>query len=120
VYQLDYAKMGKKIREERIRLNLTMQKFAEKADINDNFLGKIERGEGNPSLETTVKIANALGVGVDLLLGNELKVSNEHLIQEIVRYTEKLSPEQKRFLLEFVKHNSELIRDFDFNRLYGK
>ena len=114
---MDYIKMGKKIREERTRLNLTMQKLAENADINDNFLGKIERGEGKPSLETIVKIANALSAGVDLLIGNELKGSNGHLIQEIEQYTEKLSSEQKRFFLEFVKHNLELIKNFDYYRL---
>ena len=114
---MDYIRMGKKIREERILQNLTIQKLAENADINDNFLGKIERGEGKPSLETTVKIANALGVGVDLLIGNELERSNKHFIQEIDRYIEKLSPEQKKFYLEFLKYNLELIKDFNYSRI---
>ena len=109
--------MGMKIREERTRLHLTMQKLAERADINDNFLGKIERGEGKPSLETLIKIANALSVGVDLLIGNELDGSSGHLIKEIERYTAEVSTEQKRFLLEFIKHNLALIKDFEITIL---
>lgn len=106
-----------RIRKERNRLNLTIQKLAEQADINDNFLGKIERGEGKPSLETLVKIANALSVGVDLLIGNELDSINGQLMKEIEKYTAELSVEQKRYLLEFIKHNVELIKDFEFKRL---
>lgn len=114
---MNYSKMGMRIRKERNRLNLTMQKLAEQADINDNFLGKIERGEGKPSLETLVKIANALGVGVDLLIGNELDSINGQLMKEIEKHTADLSVEQKRYLLEFIKHNVELIKDFEFKRL---
>lgn len=79
-------------------------------------MGKIERGEGKPSLETLIKIANALSVGVDLLIGNELD-SNTHLIREIERFTAELSTEKKRFLLEFIKHNLALIKDFEITRL---
>jgi transcriptional regulator with XRE-family HTH domain len=40
-----YLKLGKKIYKLRKVVNLSREKFAEKAGINDYYLGEIERGE---------------------------------------------------------------------------
>lgn len=39
-------------------------KLAEKANLNFNFIGQIERAETNPSLQTLISIANALDVEI--------------------------------------------------------
>ena len=59
---MDYILLGKRIRDERLLLRLTLEKLAERTDKSINFIGQIERGEGKPSLETMVDIANALGL----------------------------------------------------------
>ena len=70
---INLREIGENIRKERKKQALTIEKLAEKAGITDNFLGKIERGDGTPSLSTLDSIANALGVGIDTLKGD-----NEH------------------------------------------
>ena len=64
---MNYALLGKRIRDERLLLRWTLEKLAELTDKSINFIGQIERGEGKPSLETLVDIANALGTTVDSL-----------------------------------------------------
>ena len=57
-----YKKLGiriKEIREERL---ITQQQLADKSGISLNFEGKIEIAMNKPSLDTLVKIANALEV----------------------------------------------------------
>lgn len=66
--------IGKNIRKERHKQNLTIAQLAEKSGISDNFLGNIERGLDVPSLKTLVKIANSLSVSSDELLKDELNV----------------------------------------------
>ncbi len=39
-------------------------KLAEKANLNFNFIGQIERAETNPSLNTLISIAIALDVDI--------------------------------------------------------
>jgi len=43
---------------------LTQEALAEKADLHHNFIGEIERGNMNVSLDSLVKIAKALEVRV--------------------------------------------------------
>ena len=42
---MDYNRLGKRIKEERLRLNLTQEKLSEKVGISTAYLGQIERGE---------------------------------------------------------------------------
>ena len=80
---IDIKKLGENIRKERKRQLLTIEQLAEKVGITDNFLGKIERGEGTPSLQTIDSIACALNVGIDFLNGNVLHDSKERFIDFI-------------------------------------
>lgn len=57
-------KIGSNVRAERIRLNLSQEKFAEKAFVHANYIGKVERGEQNITIKHLVHLANALGISV--------------------------------------------------------
>jgi len=62
--------LGKKIKALRVKLKLSQDKLARKADIPFSTLVKIEAGyTPNPSIEAVMKIAGALGVGIDELVG---------------------------------------------------
>lgn len=58
---------GRKLRLIRENANLSRELAAEKAHINANYLGELERGEKWPSFEVLETIANALKVPVDKL-----------------------------------------------------
>lgn len=47
---MDYKRLGKRIREERLKLNLTQVQFAETVDISDTYMKAIERGEQSLTL----------------------------------------------------------------------
>ena len=59
---MDYKRLGARIREERLRLNLTQAQLAEAIDISDTYMGAIERGERSLTLDTLVRLVNRLGV----------------------------------------------------------
>lgn len=59
---------GKRVREERLKQNLSQEKLAEIADLHRTYIGMIERGEKNITLENIEKIAKALGVQLDKLM----------------------------------------------------
>ncbi len=61
------AKRLKKLRKER---NWTQQKLAEKAGLSFNAITKIEQGAAkHPTLKTLLKLADAFGVSLDVLVG---------------------------------------------------
>ena len=49
---MDYRALGKRIREERLRLNLTQEKLAEALHLTDRSYQKLERGVHQPSATT--------------------------------------------------------------------
>jgi transcriptional regulator with XRE-family HTH domain len=57
-------KLGRKVRELRLSLNMSQTVLAAKAETHQEFISDLERGEANPTLETIDKIATALGVHV--------------------------------------------------------
>jgi transcriptional regulator with XRE-family HTH domain len=59
----------KKLRKEK---HLSQDKLARLSDIPYNTLVKLESGKSkNPTFETLLKLANALGVSLDVLVGRK-------------------------------------------------
>lgn len=59
---------GESVRELRLRLGYSQELLAEKADLHRTYIGGIERGERNVSLENIVLLARALKVKPSQLL----------------------------------------------------
>jgi transcriptional regulator with XRE-family HTH domain len=54
--------VGRRIRELRMEAGLTQEELAERADLHPTYLGGVERGERNVSLNNLSKVAAALHV----------------------------------------------------------
>ena len=54
--------LGEAIKNRRKELDITQPHIAELAQISVNTLYKIEKGQGNPSLEVLNKLAEVLGM----------------------------------------------------------
>jgi transcriptional regulator with XRE-family HTH domain len=55
---------GKRVKEERLKLNLSQEQLAERAGLHRTYIGMIERGEKNITLINICKIAKALDISV--------------------------------------------------------
>ena len=69
--------LGRRIREERLKLNLTQEKLAEDVDLSMAYIGQIERGERSLTLDNLVAVANRLGVTVDYLLSDSIAAKDD-------------------------------------------
>ncbi len=100
---MNFILLGKRIRDERLLLRLTIEQLAEKVDKSSNFIGQIERGDRKPSIETIVDLANALGTTVDHLLQDNIRAHNDSTIHEINNLLYSTSETGKQFILDMVK-----------------
>lgn len=57
-------KFGQRVRKQRLKLCLSQEKLAEKADVHRTYIGMIERAEKNITLVNIEKISKALGVPI--------------------------------------------------------
>ena len=99
---MDYMLLGKRIRRERLLLHWTLEVLAERTDKSINFIGQIERGEGIPSVETLVDIANALGTTVDNLLQDNVQC-DDSTAKEIDALLQTMDDHGKQFLLDMIR-----------------
>ena len=60
--------LGQIIREKREALGLTQIEVAEKAGLDRNYIGMVERGERNPSYLSLIQIASGINMSVDQLI----------------------------------------------------
>lgn len=58
----DLQKFGKRLKALRLDHNLTQLELAEILDMSPNFIGMIERGERNTTVENVFRIARALNI----------------------------------------------------------
>jgi transcriptional regulator with XRE-family HTH domain len=72
----DGPSIGKRIRQRREELNLSLSALAEKAGVAKSYLSNLESDQGNarPSGQTLYRIAEALGTTISDLLGTRLLV----------------------------------------------
>ena len=61
-------KLGKRIRNYRRELGFSQEQLAEKSRCHPTYIGQIERGEKNPTIESIEKITRALGISLSQLL----------------------------------------------------
>jgi putative transcriptional regulator len=60
-----------RLRELRHIKGLTLKQVAQKAKVSESAMSLYERGKRNPNLVTAYRIAKALGVTVDELIGKK-------------------------------------------------
>ncbi len=95
--------MGKRIREERQRLNLTQAQLAEDIDISDTYMGAIERGERSLTLDTLVRLVNRLGVTVDYMLSDSVTDSDANIIAQFRQITDRQPLERKQMAINVLR-----------------
>ncbi|WP_312016170.1 helix-turn-helix transcriptional regulator [Bradyrhizobium vignae] len=65
------ATLGRKVKDLRLSLEMTQADLAEEAEVRRALVSEVERGEANPTLDSIVRIAMALGVDAADLLGSD-------------------------------------------------
>lgn len=92
--------LGKRIRKERLRLNLTQEQLSEDIEISTAYLGQIERGERSLTLDKLVKLANRLGVTVDYLLSDSVSISPDNQTDRILQLLQDKTTEEKEMAFQ--------------------
>ncbi len=107
---MKYDLLGEKIREARKAKGYTLEQLAEILDVSTTFIGQIERAKGIPSLDTLVKIANALDISTDSLLFGELnaRAADDHFMKRISELTSDFTTKEKAILLKNIENFCEL------------
>jgi len=100
---IDFVKIGKRIKEARKRKGYTQEALANAANLSLPHIGHIETGKTKLSLSALVTIANVLDTTPDNLLYDNVQLSVDLYDKEFKDLTSNCSPHEKQLLLEMVK-----------------
>ena len=104
--------VGERIRKIRKEEGLSLELFALRCDMNAAYVGHIERGVQNPTLNTLERICKGLDISVeDLFIDKSATVDmNTAALQYLSQITRDLSPEQFHRLLNIIKEIVAVMR----------
>ena len=100
---MNEVKIGQRIREERKRLNMTQEQLAEDVDLTTAYIGLVERGERNLTLDNIVKVANRLGVTVDYLLIDSIDSEKDPMLLEVAQLFANRTNKEKALAVNLIK-----------------
>jgi len=107
---------GEKIVLLRKQLKWSQSDLAKHVGTSAPIIGRYERGEIKPSIEVAAKIAEALGVMVDYLIGNSDKMALDKKMLKRMEEIEKLPEENRKMVFTVI---DSLIRDFKNKKAYA-
>lgn len=103
--------IGNNIRALRKAKGLSQEQLALRSDINASYLGQVERGEKNPTIDVLSKLASALHMPLEAVV--QIRSENQpapHTADESAPYAEKiasqlhgLSLKEQEAVYKFVK-----------------
>ncbi len=95
--------VGNRIRELRKKSRLSQEELADMAKIHTAHLGRIERGEENPTLETIEKIIHALDISIGEFFNFNDYSENDFSVNKIVTYLNGMTVEEREDVYRTVK-----------------
>lgn len=93
---------GKRLKIARIKKGYTQEKLAEKTDTSTSYISDIERGVKTPSLSTFIELISALDISADYILQGTLDSGKKYLYDEVSVKLDKLTPQQRQFIIDFI------------------
>ncbi len=100
--EIDFEKIGQRIREVRISKGLTQAYVAAYAGVNTSHISNIENNRVKVSLTLLVNISNAMDISVDYLLSDEYIKPENALDHSLFVEIQKCSPAMKERLFKII------------------
>ena len=101
--ELDFALIGKRIKEVRCEKHLTQDFLANATNVNVSHISNIETNKVKVSLTLLVGICNALGITLDYLLENEYSNPTSVIEKELLNTIKDMDNVKLETLLRIAK-----------------
>ncbi len=106
---------GERLLSTRKKMKMSQEELAKKVGVHAPVIGRYERDEVKPSIETAFKIAKALEVSLDYLTGLSDLELNESVIN-IINDLQGLNTEDKEHIFTTI---NALLRDAQARNTYA-
>ncbi|OPZ94317.1 MAG: HTH-type transcriptional regulator ImmR [Firmicutes bacterium ADurb.Bin419] len=108
---MDYKKLGLRIKEYRMNLNMTQEALAEAVGISAVFVSQIESGNRKPSLETVFNISSTLNVPMDYLMKDWVVKGTSSKLDELIALLKGRPEEEIALIADTAKEMLKHVKD---------
>lgn len=108
--QIDYSLVGFHIQTARRSKKITQAELAERIDMSVSYISCIERAKKRISLETMVRIADALDTSVDYFLFGNLKAQKSGPADNWAKLLSECTPQQEQIIYTMAILLKETLR----------
>lgn len=95
--------LGKRIRALRKKDGLSQEQLAEKVNMSSKYLGEIERGQVNFSIDIAERISNALDIELTDLFDYQHELDRKTLMKKINSLIQDASDENLQLIFRIIK-----------------
>lgn len=96
-------RVGERIRRLRKEMNLSQEQLAVRSGLHTNYVGQVERGEKNLTLETLDKVVGGLGISLEELFRYIGPVEKQDVLGQIVELLVERPSEDQKMALSVLK-----------------
>ncbi|SHN51962.1 helix-turn-helix domain-containing protein [Desulfovibrio litoralis] len=97
------SRLGKRIRALRISRDLSQEQLAERSGMSAKYLGEVERGVGNISIELLTNLASELGITITEIVDYDHEQSPQQLTEEIISMVKQLKSKDAQLVYRMLK-----------------
>jgi transcriptional regulator with XRE-family HTH domain len=108
--------LGDNILRIRKKKDLSQAELGKLTGTSGDVIGRYERGEMMPSIEAVTKIADALEVSIDFLVGKTNTLLDKNMMDRL-QDIEQLPDDKKAYILNLI---DICLRDFKTQQAYKK
>ncbi len=95
-----HIEIGNRIRQLRVKKGFSQEKLAELSELNTSYIGQVERGEKNPSVDTVYRIASALDVNLPDLFKNLAPSSDNSYAHKVYSLMLTMDEKHSKYLFD--------------------
>lgn len=106
---------GERLLQVRKKRKVSQDDLAKRLGVHAPVIGRYERGEVKPSIETAARMAEALGVSLDYLTGLSDQELDQDLVKQIIEL-QSLKAEDRQHILQTL---GALIREAKTRLTFG-
>ena len=105
---VDYKLIGSRIKEIRIKEQLTQDYVSEQAGITTVYLSKIENGKVRPTIDTLSAICDVINCDLGTILLNVASESNNYQSETVVKLFHSCSSDVKPIAIKLLEQLAKL------------
>lgn len=102
-----HIEIGNRIRQLRTKKGFSQEKLAELSNLNTSYIGQIERGEKNPSIDIVYSIASALDIALPDLFKNLSSDSDNGYAHKVYSLMLAMDEKHSKYLFDLATLFSE-------------